>query len=66
MDFIIDLPPSVGDGTIYDSILVVVNRYTKVARYVLCTKTLTTNALVELFLNTIVRLYRVLKGIVSN
>ena len=66
MDFITDLPPSAGDGTVYDSILVVVDRYTKVARYVPCTKSLTADALAELFLNTIVRFYGVPKGIISD
>jgi hypothetical protein len=41
MDFITDLPPSAGEGTVFDSIIVVVDRYTKMARYVPCTKSLT-------------------------
>ena len=33
MDFIIDLPPSKLGEKVYDAVLVVVDRYTKVSKY---------------------------------
>ena len=41
MDFIINLPPNAGlDNCVYDSILVIINRYTKMALFIPITKTL--------------------------
>lgn len=37
MDFITGLPPAVRRGKAYDAILVVVDRYSKMARYIACT-----------------------------
>ena len=52
MDFIIDLPLSVGadQGKALDSILVIVDRYTKVLRYIPCRKTIIALELSRLFL----------------
>ncbi len=51
MDFITDLPPSVDTltGAVYDSILVIVDRYTKFARYIPCRKTTSATELAQLF-----------------
>ena len=68
MDFITDLPPSfeVGTKSIRDSILVVVDRYTKVAVYIPTVKTCDAVTLAGLFLEKVVRLYGVPVGIVSD
>ena len=52
MDFITDLPLSINkvNNKKYNLILVVINRYTKLARYIPCTKDITAEALAELFL----------------
>jgi hypothetical protein len=52
MDFIIDLPPStdITIDIVYNSLLVIVDQYTKVARYILYYKTTTVEELIELFI----------------
>jgi hypothetical protein len=42
MDFVISLPPSknLNDGEDYDLILVIVDRFSKMAWYILCHKTI--------------------------
>jgi hypothetical protein len=66
IDFIIDLPPSTRNGTVYDSILVIVDRYTKMARYIACNKTCTAEALATLLHDEIICRYGIPKGIVSD
>jgi hypothetical protein len=51
---------------VYDAILVVVNRYTKMARYIPTQKTATATELADLFIKHIVRFFGLLIGIVSN
>jgi hypothetical protein len=53
MDFITDLPPSTDSttGAVHDCIMVVVDRYTKVARYIPCRKTLDAPELARLFVS---------------
>jgi hypothetical protein len=51
---------------VYDAILVVVNYYTKIARYIPTQKTATTTELANLFIKHIVRFFSFLIGIVSN
>jgi len=66
MDFITDLPPSTGEGNVFDSIFVVVDRYTKMSLYIPTTKTITSDGLATLFLQRVVRYFGVPKGIVSD
>ena len=68
MDFITDLPPSfeVGTTSVRDSILVVVDRYTKMSLYLPTNKTIKPAGLAELFLERVVRYYGVPAGIVSD
>jgi len=66
MDFITDLPPSKRNGSVYDAILVIVDRYTKMARYIPCNKTCTAEQLASLFHEEIICRYGVPKGIVSD
>jgi hypothetical protein len=53
MDFITGLPPSPREGKIYDAILVVVDRYTKAARYIPTTGSINAEELADLFLTEI-------------
>ena len=62
MDFITDLPPV--DG--YDSILVIVDCFSKMAHFIPCTKTITSTGLSTLFINNIVRIHGLPNDIVSN
>lgn len=68
MDFITDLPPSMepGSSRAYDSILVIVDRYTKVVKYISCTKTIDAPELAHLFLRFWVKDQGVPKDIVSD
>jgi transposase InsO family protein len=54
MDFVTDLPPIVRGGTVYDSILVIVDRFTKLARYIPTTKSLSAEGLANLITSTLV------------
>jgi transposase InsO family protein len=66
MDFITGLPPSRrGDG-VYDAILVVVDRYTKMARYIPTTKKLDASDLADLFFQEVIRFFGVPDGIVTD
>lgn len=51
IDFITDLPLSIGadQGKASDSILVIVDRYTKVSKYIPCRKTITALELSHVF-----------------
>ena len=48
MDFITDLPPCNWSGKVYDSILIVMDRYTKMARYILVQKTIDASELAHI------------------
>jgi hypothetical protein len=52
MDFIVGLPPSTetGGNTPYNALLVIVDRYTKVAKYIPCQDTIDAPELAQLFL----------------
>jgi hypothetical protein len=55
MDFVIGLLVSKGfDSRTYDSVMVVVDRFSKYVRYILCGKDIDAPALAELFINKIV------------
>jgi hypothetical protein len=66
LDFITDLPPSRFLGQVYDSILVVVDRYTKMAHYVPCRKDITADTLAEVFMRDVCRLHGQPKSITSD
>ena len=66
MDFITGLPPSAHRGHVYDSILVIVDRYTKLARYIPCTKTIGAGELADLFMEYWVKDFGTPKGIISD
>ena len=68
MDFITDLPPSIKEpGTPpFDVILVVVDRFTKVAHYTVTQKSITSARFTELLLRDVIRLHEVSEQIVSD
>jgi hypothetical protein len=66
LDFITDLPLSKIGDKVVDSILVIVDRYTKMNIYVPTTKTYDSVELASLLMDAVVRRYRVPKGIISD
>ena len=62
MDFITDLPNSNG----YDAILVVVDRFSKMAHFIPCTKKISARTTAKLILQHIVRLHGLPRDIVSD
>ena len=66
MDFITDLPPSKRGDSVYTTVLVIVDRYSKIVIFVLTTKQYNIVELVDIFINKVVRYYGVPAGIISN
>ena len=66
IDFIIGLPLSKRSGSVYNTILVVIDRYTKMVRYLATTKTIATAELADLFFNKIVYYFSIPAGIINN
>jgi hypothetical protein len=66
MDFITGLPPSKHNGAVYDSILVVVDRFTKMVRYIHVTKTIDAPALAEIFVQKIFKDFGAPAGITTD
>ena len=66
MDFITDLPPSKRKGNVYDTILVVVDRYTKGVRYIPTTKKITAPKLEELLIEKVFLRYGAPNGAVMD
>ncbi len=58
------MPLSRFRGKVYDSILVIVNRYTKIARYVLIIKEINATKLAELFILHVIKDFGILAGII--
>ena len=66
MDFITGLPPSKRNGSVHDAILVVVDRCTRMVRYLPTTKKIDSAALADLFFEEVVLRYGMPDGIVSD
>jgi hypothetical protein len=66
MDFVTDLPPSKRGDCVYDAILVIVDRYCKMHRYLPTTKTCTAAELATLLRDEVVVRYGMPRGIVSD
>ena len=66
MDFITDLPPSRRGSDVYDAILVVIDRFTKYARYVPCRKTMTAEQLATVLVDDVFMDFGLPDGIVSD
>jgi hypothetical protein len=64
MDFITHLPPSGDEG--YDSIMVVVDRLTKMAHFIPCHKTITARQCADLFVTNVFKLHGIPTSIVSD
>jgi len=62
MDFITDVPKSEGD----DAILIVIDRITKMAHFLLCTKEMDARQFSELFMREIFRLHGLPKDIITD
>ena len=67
MNFITGMPPSLEvDGKAYDAILVVIDRYTKLAKYYPVLKTITVEQFGNLFIHTVFCSFGVPSSIISN
>ncbi len=66
MDFITSLPPSKWRGHTYDSILVIVDRFSKMVRYLPVCKTITASELADIFVNSIWKDYGTPDGITTD
>ena len=68
MDFITKLPPSIEghSGVTYDTILVIVDKLTKYAHFVLCKGTLTAEQLRFLVLDRLIRYYGIPRKLISD
>jgi hypothetical protein len=66
MDFITELPSSALNGHRYDSILVVVDRFSKMVHFIPCLGTINAPSLAQTFMREIVRLHGPPKSIVSD
>ena len=68
IDFIIDLLPSIDKtiGRTYDSLLVIIDRYTKTTKFILYFKTTSAEDIVELFIKYQFKDYRILNNIISD
>jgi hypothetical protein len=66
MDFIIGLPPSLRGGRVFDAILAVVNRYSKMVYFILFTIDVDVPALAEFIYDEIMKYHGILKLIVSD
>jgi hypothetical protein len=60
------LPPSKKNGQVYDAILVVVDRFTKLVWYILTRKIINVSELVDFFIQYIFKDFGSPKGITSN
>jgi hypothetical protein len=66
LDFITDLPLSKISDKVVDSILMIMDRYTKMNIYIPTTKTCDSVELTSLLMDAVVRRYGVPKGIISD
>lgn len=66
MDFITDLPPSKARGCVSDAILVIVDRYSKMALYIAAEKTWKAEDLADAFIERVLSRFGTPKGIVSD
>ncbi|KAI7081079.1 hypothetical protein KC356_g9322 [Hortaea werneckii] len=66
MDFITDLPPTKWKGEVVDSILVIVDRYSKMNKYIPVSKRMTSASLADVLRDEVIRYYGVPKGILTD
>ena len=66
MDFITDLPPSRNNKVVYDAILVIVDRFSKMSLYIPAEKTWRAEDLADSFVERVISRFGVPKGVVSD
>ena len=70
MDFVVGLPPSIGSWgegrQVYNAVLVVVDRFSKMAHFIPTTNTINSEQLANLFVKEIIRLHGVPANIVTD
>ena len=66
MDFITGLPDSRAYGGTYNSILVIVDKFSKMAHYIPCVDTMTAGELAEVFIKEIIRYHGIPLAIISD
>ena len=66
MDFITDLPPSKSHGQVYDSILIVIDQFTKLAQYILVRKMIDMPQLADMFISNIIKDFGCPTGITTD
>ena len=66
MDFITDLPPSRLDGNVYDAILVIVDRFSKMVHYIPSRKDVKAESLARTFIHEVIRLHGVPEMLTSD
>ena len=66
MNFITGLPPCHHKGPVYNAYIVVVDHYTKIAKYIPTTKTINLMELANELEDNIIQNFSMLKGIVSD
>ena len=66
MDFITDLPPSRNNKAVYDAILVIVDRFSKMSLYIPAKKNWRVEDLADSFIERVISRFGVPKGVVSD
>jgi len=66
MDFITSLPLNKRYRRVYNTVLIIIDRYIKILRYILTTKTIDSTGLVELIFEEVILKFRVPDRIISN
>jgi 5'-3' exonuclease len=66
MDFITDLPPSKLQKEVYDSILIVIDRFTKLGTYIPCKKSINAKELADIVTKRVFNIYGYPDSIVTN
>lgn len=66
MDFITGLPPSGRRGKAYDALLVVVDRYSKMAKYIPCTAEIAAEELAQLLIEHVYSVFGAPESIISD
>ncbi len=66
MNFITNLSSNIKEKTAFNSILIIINRFTKFVRYITINKTITTEELAFIFKKRIISNFNILNNIVFN
>ena len=66
MDFITDLSSSLSEGTAFNSILIIIDRFTKYVKYIAVNKIITAEELTVMFKKYIIIIFESPDEIVSN